>query len=264
MSFFTDVGQFATGAPEGLASGLVFGVSKASDRQGAKLADAQVKAARNAQELQRSLFNRLRQDAKPVRGLRDDSLRQVNRLFLSPNRDMGSFMASPEFNNVLAASTQVADGQSDNVRNALLRRGGNLALGEFNNFSNRLLTQGGIGAEGLNTTNSQLQANIDRQAELLNDAGAAAASGIIGSANAKRQTATGIAGALGSIFSDRRLKEDIRKVGETDSGLNVYTYRYKGQAKVHMGVMAQEVEKVYPDAVTEVEGVKMVDYRRIA
>lgn len=49
--------------------------------------------------------------------------------------------------------------------------------------------------------------------------------------------------------SDRRLKTDIRKVGKLPSGLGVYTFRYKSGGPVVMGVMADEVEQVYPDAV---------------
>lgn len=69
--------------------------------------------------------------------------------------------------------------------------------------------------------------------------------------------------AIAGLFSDRRVKEDIRRVGTTDGGLPVYTFRYVGQPTVHMGVMAQEVERVMPEAVGEVGGVKTVDYGMI-
>lgn len=62
------------------------------------------------------------------------------------------------------------------------------------------------------------------------------------------------------LFSDRRLKEDIRKVGKTDDGLPVYTYRYKGNPTVHMGVMAQEAQKKKPGAVHKVGEYLAVDY----
>jgi hypothetical protein len=51
-----------------------------------------------------------------------------------------------------------------------------------------------------------------------------------------------------AMGSDIRLKEDIRRVGQTDGGLPVYTYRYKGNPVVHMGVMAQEVAQSQPEA----------------
>lgn len=80
-------------------------------------------------------------------------------------------------------------------------------------------------------------------------------------------------GALGGLFggitgmfsfSDERLKTDIKRVGKTDEGLPVYTYRYKGDGTIHMGVMAQEVLKENPDAVRMHEsGFLMVDYGKV-
>lgn len=68
--------------------------------------------------------------------------------------------------------------------------------------------------------------------------------------------------ALPLLFSDVRLKEDIKKVGKTDDGLGVYQYRYKAGGPVHIGLMAQEVEKKRPDAVQTVNGFKAVDYAK--
>lgn len=74
----------------------------------------------------------------------------------------------------------------------------------------------------------------------------------------------GLGGAaiIGSMMgaSDERIKEDIRRVGTLDNGLGVYLFRFKGDPKIQMGVMAQEVEKVHPELVYEVGGVKHVLY----
>lgn len=65
-------------------------------------------------------------------------------------------------------------------------------------------------------------------------------------------------------LSDRRAKEDIRRVGQTDDGLPIYVYRYKGGDQFMMGVMADEVEAVQPEAVmTRPDGLKAVHYERI-
>jgi hypothetical protein len=79
--------------------------------------------------------------------------------------------------------------------------------------------------------------------------------------NSMQQGLFGLGAA--ALMSDVRLKEDIRRVGMTDGGLPVYTYRYKGHPQTHMGVMAQEVEKVNPDAVREIGGYKAVDYTMV-
>lgn len=63
------------------------------------------------------------------------------------------------------------------------------------------------------------------------------------------------------LLSDRRAKEGIRRVGETDAGIPIYTYRYKGSPITHMGVMADEVDddmKVMGD-----DGLYRVYYNRV-
>ena len=54
--------------------------------------------------------------------------------------------------------------------------------------------------------------------------------------------------AQAAMASDVRLKEDIRRVGMTDAGLPIYTFRYKGEPRTYMGVMAQDVAKAQPHA----------------
>lgn len=72
-------------------------------------------------------------------------------------------------------------------------------------------------------------------------------------------------GAVGTVlaFSDRQAKKNIKKVGKTNSGLPIYTFQYKGDNKTQMGVMAQDVEKKFPKAVSKVEGLKAVNYAMI-
>ena len=58
------------------------------------------------------------------------------------------------------------------------------------------------------------------------------------------------------IPSDRRLKTDIKKVGKLGNGLNVYTWKWNDEGKKlapknqpEIGVIAQEVQEVIPEAV---------------
>ena len=74
--------------------------------------------------------------------------------------------------------------------------------------------------------------------------------------------AVGIAGTLAGM-SDARVKENIVPEGTKWKGLNVYSYNYIGDSTPRRGVMAQEVEGIYPDAVGEVYGIKYVDYGAI-
>ena len=65
-------------------------------------------------------------------------------------------------------------------------------------------------------------------------------------------------------------KENIQQVGVLDNGLGVYVYEYKPAYKdtwghgQHIGVMAQEVEQIIPEAVSvHPDGYKMVNYSMI-
>lgn len=67
----------------------------------------------------------------------------------------------------------------------------------------------------------------------------------------------------GLAFSDERLKTDIEHVGFLGSGLPVYSFRYLWSPLLMIGVMAQEAVKIFPDAVSVVNGYLAVDYSRI-
>jgi len=67
----------------------------------------------------------------------------------------------------------------------------------------------------------------------------------------------GIAGSLAGLFSDARLKENIIPLGE-ENGHRIYEFSYKGQPERWIGVMAQEVRMIKPEAVIETpEGLKV-------
>jgi hypothetical protein len=82
-----------------------------------------------------------------------------------------------------------------------------------------------------------------------------------------------VAGVLGTVngvtsgltkklkLSDTRLKRDIVPVGRLVNGLGLYRYRYLWSDTAYVGVMAQEVELVRPDAVVRgTDGFLRVDY----
>ena len=62
------------------------------------------------------------------------------------------------------------------------------------------------------------------------------------------------------MMSDRRLKENIKHIGKTEGGTNIYTYNYIGGDVRHTGPMADEV----PYAVVgTINGYSAVDYGKI-
>jgi hypothetical protein len=70
-------------------------------------------------------------------------------------------------------------------------------------------------------------------------------------------------GASG-VPSDRRLKTGIVRVGLLRAGIPLYRFRYLGRQEVFVGVMAQDVLAVVPEAVTtDASGFMRVDYARL-
>lgn len=78
----------------------------------------------------------------------------------------------------------------------------------------------------------------------------------------------GLFSALGTVGgqliakSDIRVKENVERVGTLHNGLPIYAYNYVDGGLRHVGVMAQDVELVRPDAVIEIDGIKHVNYTR--
>tara|TARA_B100001939_G_scaffold243350_1_gene210801 strand:+ start:233 stop:1168 length:936 start_codon:yes stop_codon:yes gene_type:complete len=74
-----------------------------------------------------------------------------------------------------------------------------------------------------------------------------------------------------AALSDRRLKVDLKKIGTHSTGLNVYEWEWNAKAFVlgldkhtRKGFIAQEVQKVFPEAVFEgTHGYLMIDYSKI-
>jgi hypothetical protein len=82
------------------------------------------------------------------------------------------------------------------------------------------------------------------------------AGGLIGGAG-QRSTSTGGTPGLGGMigqglgmipmFSDRRLKVDVERIGTLGDGLGIYRWRYLWDAvRTHVGVMADEVARLRP------------------
>jgi len=75
---------------------------------------------------------------------------------------------------------------------------------------------------------------------------------------------------VSSLFSDARIKENISLYKTLPNGINLYDFNYKSPyssilgTDTKRGVLAQEVEKMYPSAVSEnSQGIKQVDYSKL-
>jgi hypothetical protein len=98
---------------------------------------------------------------------------------------------------------------------------------------------------------------IYQSAQMENQANNAAMGGMFG-------LGSSLLSALPALFSDERLKENIEQVGKSDKkrgGLPIFSYNYRGDPTPRIGFMADQVEKVHPEAVsTHESGYKQVRY----
>ena len=207
---------------------------------------------------------------------------------------------------LLANASAIGGLGGGNVRSDLQQQGIGFAAQDFGNYYNRLAGMSGTGqtsagqmgqmgasyASGqgqlganyagrmgqMGSNASNLLGNIGQNfgnaaAQQYGLAGNARASGIFGqqqaSANQNNQM-WNVIGSGAAMFSDTRLKEDIKKVSELN-GHNLYSWTWKNnhpkvdqRGKTGFGVIAQEVERTRPDVISEHEtGYKMVDYNSL-
>jgi hypothetical protein len=64
--------------------------------------------------------------------------------------------------------------------------------------------------------------------------------------------------------SDSRLKEAVVPVRQLANGIELYRFRYRGDSEVYVGVIAQQIAHLVPDAVVRGDdGYLRVDYDRL-
>lgn len=79
---------------------------------------------------------------------------------------------------------------------------------------------------------------------------------------------TALIGSFGATqaASDRRLKEEIQRLGELANGLKLYSWRYIGGSRRFTGVMAQDLapdDRFANAIVIDAKGLMWVDYGRL-
>lgn len=125
-----------------------------------------------------------------------------------------------------------------------------------------------LGSQGFQTTEAEKQAARDKD-NLLLQREWAASDQKKQSKNWWKDALGGVTSGLASSFkwSDKRLKKDIKPVGK------IYEFRYKDNKTTralgikdknkHIGLMAQDVEKIMPEAVRVENGFRKVDYNQL-
>lgn len=174
-------------------------------------------------------------------------------------------------NKLRAAARAEGYGLTDRASNALA---GYPAMGMSTTGSGA-----GFGANGLTLVNNAAAGMNSGLSSVVSGAGALG-SNATGMYNAQANYATNTANSQGEMFgtllgagsqlgaamimsSDRRLKEDVVRVGTDEkTGLSLYEFSYKTEPGVrYRGVMADEVKSKFPQAVREgADGYMRVDY----
>jgi hypothetical protein len=144
-------------------------------------------------------------------------------------------------------ATASGNAAGQNAQSAGQNYMGNMAIGSGTIGSGQSMQISGLS----NVLNAQTNAYVNTNDSFLGDLG-----GLLG----------GAASAYTAFGSDRRLKENIREVGvDRRTALTLYEFSYKTDPdKKYVGVMADEVELVYPEAVaTRDDGYKAVYYEML-
>lgn len=160
----------------------------------------------------------------------------------------------------------IAGQQENDAYNQLLLQGRGQATQELLTEDNQRINQIGAllsggqvsqpnfmtsaGVNGLQTTdNAAIIGNYDNQRMNQWQQNQAASGSMIGGIGGLFSGGSSSAMAGLMALSDERAKNDKQKIGETEDGMGIYSFKYKGSPKTEIGLMAQEVAKKKPRAV---------------
>jgi len=197
-----------------------------------------------------------------------------NNPFFSGLRDQA---VNSLFSNQAARGKLGSGGTAEELQKSFMNLGTGLIDREFNNLTQGAnMRQAGINnlfnAVNMGQNSAAMTGNAGLQtgnqiANLLSGIGNAQAAGGIGAANARQQGLNNLFQLGGQAFgsmalSDMRMKANIKRIGEVMGKFLYpsYEFTYVGSPYKVIGVMAQDVEKVNPDAVANFYGIKYVDY----
>jgi len=267
----------------GLAASIYQGNKAASAAR--KAAGAQAQSGRESIAFQKESRDLAREDLRPFKEVGQEALPGLSGMVQDPNKQLEFVQDNPFFEALAGKATDTllanqaakgkvgSGGTAEALQNSLLLLGTDLVnqnIGQRQNLANL-----GLGA-------ATGQAGIAQQTgqsvgQTIQGIGNAQAAGIVGGSNAQQQALQGGLSFLGTMIQppqqggggsggtssllacDVRFKENIKRVGQADNGLPLYMFNYKGDSTPHINVMAQDVEKVKPEAVVEINNYKFVN-----
>lgn len=189
-------------------------------------------------------------------GLAGNAASGLNAFMGGDTSGFDAFKKAMGFDSLLKSGTNGIMGTA--ASRGLLRSGGtgkalvNFGQDQTNQFGNSFLSNLlNMGQLGLSAGNTLANAGQTSQSS--------------------QKTKGGLGGFLGQLGgaailkSERRVKKDIKKIGEFSNGLGKYRFKYIWDDKtVHVGTMVDEVEKICPEALGPVvDGIRTVNYDKL-
>lgn len=170
-------------------------------------------------------------------------------------------IGSQGFNQNMAGANYQNQLRQQQIAEQMQRRGFSL------NEINAILTGQQVGMPGMPSFNTAQRSEAAQYNQAAQNAGQYALDAF-SAQQAGINSALQGAGGMAMMFSDRRLKTDIVLVSKEWGvhKLPLYEFRYIDEPENvrHYGFMADEIERVVPEAVSEFCGLKMVDYGRLS
>ena len=277
-----------------VAGSTLIGGAIQSDAAG-RAADAQSEASERGIAEQRRQFDAVRELLKPYVDVGPTALKQQQALIglggpeaeqaaIAALESGESFQAKVRQGEeaILQGASATGGVRGGNIQGALAQFRPAMLQSEIDRQYGRLAgltTLGQQSAAGVGTAGIQTGARISALEGDIGSAqaGAALASGkaLSGVFNLPSQflglqygyagspSGAGTTPGFSNIFSDRRLKTNIQRISTRPDGLGVYEFEYIWGGGKHIGLMAQEVLGIYPDAVGSVGEYYTVDYSRV-
>jgi hypothetical protein len=228
----------------------------------------------NGQTIQDATFNRGKAQIDPI-------IKQQRRDLATQLADQGIPAGSEGYNEAMNRLDDSIARQYTDLSQASIQTGEAVRSQRFNEIAS-LLGRSQVGAgssfgqnqgsnfSGLDLFGAEQSAlSFNRQSAFQNDQNRL---------QLRQANKNAIYGALGSVgagaisapkgtFSDRNLKENIKKIGTSEKGFDIYEFEYKNKdlgEGVYQGVMAQDLLESIPEAVlSDNNGSLSVDYSLI-
>jgi hypothetical protein len=251
--------------------------NRAMTQQGQKTNDLLTQAQLAGQNVQQNMFGQALQGGQfanqAMLGQNQAQLGNVAQSNQALQQNYANQLAAQQQNNQAAQQMFANQQAGANLSNQAQQQAYNQAMTQYNMPLNTLSAlRSGSQVQNPSFVNSAQQATTSG-ADILGAAqmGYNAQMGDFNQKQAAQQNFNqglmGLGGAGIMAFSDIRMKENIKQIHWMPNGLPVYQFEYKPEFKdiaghgQFVGVMAQEVEMVRPDAViTNANGYKMVNY----